>query len=181
MNKSFLIIGVAVLLITVGLSGCFGITQQDKLSGLGYSNTVYGFGLNPPDGWRVDETQSGALVGFFGPIVDNFTINILIAPVEFSPGETVKNTAEYVIGNGPESHTNFSLVSSGARTVNGMNAYEFVATYISSYVQDVVVKSKEVIIEKNRKGLIAGYSAPENSFDVYDTVFEESLSSVVII
>lgn len=179
MKKSLLIIGVAALLITIGLSGC--IDNNSALRNLGYSNTAYGFGLNPPDGWRVDETQSGAVVGFFGPEVDNLTLNILIAPVEFSPGETVKNTAEYVIGTGPDSYTNFSLVSSGARTVNGMNAYEFVATYISSYVQDAVVKAKEVIIEKNRKGLIAGYSAPENSFDVYDIVFEESLSSITIV
>lgn len=179
MKRSFLIIGVAVLLITIGLNGC--IDNNSALRNLGYSNTAYGFGLNPPDGWRVDETQDGSVVGFFGPEVDNFTINIVIGTAEYLPGETVKNTAEYVIESARESKTNFSLVYSGARTVNGMNAYEFEATYISDYVQDVVVKVKEVFIEKNRKGLMACYTAPENSYDVYETVFEESLSSVVIL
>lgn len=180
MKKSLLIVGVAVLLITIGFSGCID-NNNSTLRNLGYSNTAYGFGLNPPDGWRVDESQGGSVVGFFGPEVDGFTINILIGVAEYQTGETVKNVAEYVMEGAITSKTNFSLVSSGPRTVNGMNAYEFVATYISDYVQDVVAKVKEVFIEKNRKGLMICLTVPENSYDEYETVFEESLSSVVIV
>jgi len=140
MKKSLLLIGVVALLITIALSGCF--DNNSALKNLGYSNTEYGFGLNPPEGWRVDETQGGTLVGFFGPAADNFTINILIGVAEFAPEETVKNVAEYLMESAQNSKTNFSLVSSGARTVNGMNAYEFVATYNSDYVPGVVVKTR---------------------------------------
>jgi len=59
-----------------------------------------------------------------------------------------------------------------------MNACEIVYTIVQNGDQ---VRQKQVWIEKSRKALVLAYTAILDIFDTYNTVFEESLSSVVII
>lgn len=180
MNKSFLIIGVAVLLISVGLCGCFGTTQDDRLSGLGYSNTYYGIGINPPAGWSVLENDPyGAIVRFYEPVEEGMNINLGVnGPGALYTGQTLNSAVEEIIETYTDLFNNFTLLLSNSRTVNGMNAHEIIYTLTQD---DIQLKHKMVCVEKNGKVYILTYGATVNSYDDYLSIVEESINSLVII
>jgi len=173
MKKQLLIVGITVLLIAVGLCGCTD-KQDDMLSGLEYINEEYDFGLNPPEGWTVDETGGfGTVVMFLGPTEDNFGINIVITTDTLDSSKTLSILAgEFIELYSVDA--NFTLILSSETTVNGMNAYEI------AYTMNIL-KQKMVMVEKNNVILILVYSALETSYDTYLTLFEESLSSLTIV
>ena len=110
MRKELLIIEITLMLSAVSLSGCFDASEEDELSGLGYSNTVYGFGLNPPPGWTIDESGSmGTIVIFYGPSKDNFTVNMVITAGQLETGETLSDSIEVIIDYYNNYFTNFSF------------------------------------------------------------------------
>lgn len=174
MKTKLLIVVITLVFLAVGLSGC---TQEDALSGLGYINRNYSFGLNPPAGWTVDENDPfGAIVRFYGPI-DEEGVNIGITGPSLLDGETLSSVVAQTITTYESLFTNFSLISSDSRTVNSMNAYELVYTFTQGTFQ---LKQKQVAIEKDNKALVLTYSALLSSYDTYLSVFEQSLSSLVI-
>ena len=179
MRKELLIIEITLMLSVVSLSGCFDASKEDELSGLGYSNTVYGFGLNPPTGWTIDESGSmGTIVIFYGPSEDNFTVNMVITAGQLETGETLSDSIEVIIDYYNNYFTNFSLLSNNARTVNNMTAHEIIYAYLQGVYN---LKQKQVIVEKNRNTIILTYSATISSYEKYLSVFEQSVSSIVII
>ena len=179
MKKIFVIVVIATFLICVGFSGCFDGKDDNALNNLGYSNTLYGFGLNPPEGWTIDESNPDIIVSFIGPTYENGTVNIRIAAGQLETGMTLYDSAmDLMIQYLDTYFGEYTINSITNRTINDMNAFEIIYTIIQNEVQ---VKQKQVWIEKSRKTLILSYSAISDVFDTYDTVFEESLSSVVII
>jgi hypothetical protein len=72
----------------------------------------------------------------------------------------------------------YTINSVTNRTINNMNACEIVYTIVQNGAQ---ARQKQVWIEKSRKTLVLSYTAILDVFDTYDTVFEESLSSIVIL
>ena len=171
MKKQLIIVGMIPVLIAVGFSGC---TENNTANELGYQNTEFGFALNPPEGWTIQDVsnQYAVFVSFLGPTEDNFQINIYISNATLETGETIAGKAEELTDM-YSSNENFSLIISDETTVNDMNAYEIVYTMNT-------LKQKMVLVEKNNKVLILVYSALETSYDKYLTVFEESLNSLVI-
>ena len=171
MKKQLMIVGIMLVLIVVGLSGC---TDEDALSGLGYRNTEFGFGLNPPEGWTVEEIPGGydLIVGFLGPTEENYQVSMTVFNFTLDVEETIKNSTERItepfIGD-----PNFTLDLSNERTVNGMNAYEI------AYTANLI-KQKMVAVEKNELVLLLLYSALVSTYDNYLPVFEESVNSLVI-
>jgi hypothetical protein len=180
MKKSLLIIGVAVLLITVGLCGCFGTTRENRLSGLGYSNTYYGFGLNPPLGWSVLENDPyGAIVRFYITNEEGINIHLSVdGPSVLYAGQTLNSAVEEVIETCQNLFKNFTLLSSNSRTANGMNAYEFIFTLTQ---EDIQLKHKMVCVEMNRKVYMLTYGSTVDSYDDYHSIAEESINTLVII
>ena len=179
MKKRLLIIKLTLLLITVSLSGCLNSYDGDKLSGLGYSNTDYGFGFDPPIGWTSDESGlMGTIVIFYGPTEDNFTVNIVVTAGKLENEETLSGSIDETIDYYKNYFTNFTLISSNSRTINDMPAHEIIYTYIQGVYN---LKQKQVLVEKNRKTIILTYSASINSYDNYLNDFEQSAGSIEIV
>ena len=179
MKKIIVLVVIATFLICVGFSGCFDGEDDNALNNLGYSNTLYGFGLNPPDGWTVDEGNPDQIVTFTGSAYENGTVNIRIAAGQLEEGNTLYDSAMDLMIQYLDTYLGeYTINSVKNRTINDMSAFEIIYTINQDEVQ---VKQKQVWIEKSRKTLILSYSAISNVFDTYDTVFEESLSSVVIL
>ena len=127
MKKNFVIIVIATLLICVGLSGCFDDNRPDNsaLNNLGYSNTLYGFGLNPPDGWTVDESNPDIIVAFMDPTFENGTVNIAIAAGQLETGETLYDSAMGLMIQYLDTYLGeYTINSVTNRTINGMNAMD---------------------------------------------------------
>ena len=129
--------------------------------------------MNPPEGWTIQDLSNeyGVFVSFLGPTEDNFQINIFIT-ANTSDSEDNLNTVveQYQV---LLSNPNITVDISRETTVNGMNAYEFV--YSAN-----MLKQKLVLVEKDNLVLVLVYSALESSYDNYVTVFDESVSSLVI-
>ena len=177
MKKQLLIVGVMLILIIVGLSGC--TDKEDGIfSGLGYINEEWGFGLNPPEGWSV-EYESSAYVIFVKSLDDNITRNMTFAILAFKLDEnkTIRSLYESTL----ENLNNFSdatLISNKERTVNGREAYEIVAMKIK---QNIQTEQKTILIEVNKNLLlIINYEGPLDLHDLYDPVIEQSINSLVI-
>jgi hypothetical protein len=179
-KKLFWIIGTIILFLIITLSGCTETTEKDNLYGLDYKNTEYGFGLNPPPGWTTYGTNPNAIVTFAGPMVeDSFIISIAINIRALDGGQTIYKELNKAIINLSEVYEGFELVSRLNRTINGMNSHEIVYTIKSQ--EELIIKQKQILIEKKNKALILAFSATQNSFNTYDTIFEESLNTVKII
>ena len=99
-HRTLLVFGIGIILImlVIGLSGCI---EEKKSSDLGYKNTEYGFALNPPEGWTVEENAGflDTVAMFLGPTEDNFNINMVITANTSAMG--VKDSATIVKGTTP--------------------------------------------------------------------------------
>lgn len=176
MNTRFSVIGIITILIAIGLCGC---TGENALSGLEYSNTQYGFGLNPPQDWIIDENDPyGAIVRFSGPTEDEFTVNLGInGPSTLNEGETLNSSFQEIIASYTNMFTNFFLISSRDRTVNGMNGYEIVYTFTQGIFQ---AKSKQVGVEKDGYAFVLTFVALVDNYDEYNSIIEQSINSFMI-
>ena len=68
MRKIFVIsLVVSLLLFSVSISSVHA-----------YTNAIYGFSIDPPNGWTADDTVSYAAVVFYGPIDQGFRVNVNI-------------------------------------------------------------------------------------------------------
>ena len=161
-----------LVLLIASLTGCF----NDSLSGLGYKNNTYGIGLNPPEGWKIDTNDSDAIVILAGPIIEHFTVNIAITGGQINQGQTLNMIADEMIETYPTIFPNYLLISRDNRSINSMDAYEIVFTHYSEI--DHLIKQKQVFIKKNTKVIILLFSATVDSYNTYNSTFEECLNSV---
>ncbi len=181
MKKQFLIIGMTLAMIAIGLSGC---TEEDKLeedslNDLNYSNEEFGFGLNPPEGWTISEDYVyGVSVLFYGPMEDGPPNLEISVPTMLGSGETLQSTAEESIEMYDGIYVNFSLISSNAITINSMNAYEFVYT-----LEDVFSSKEKMIFVETNSGTFfkIHFVATQTAYDTYVSIVDQSISSFTMI
>ena len=179
--KKKLILVVTLILIITSISGCLEdkSSTDNALSGLKYSNTQYGFGLNPPEDWTTDEADQYGSVRFYGPQIDNFTMNLGVSfPGTLAEGDTLSSLVQEMKDNYPSAFTNYSFISSNARTINGMSAYDIVYTFTYDTSD---LKGQQVLIEKNGKVIYTTFTASIDTYDDYISIIEESLSSFTIV
>jgi hypothetical protein len=176
MKKQLIIVGIMLVLLAVGLSGC---TQEDKLKDLSYKNTQYGFGLNSPAGWTTDENDQYGVVRFYGPTENNFAVNLGVTePSTMNESETLSSGIEQVLAYLPTILTNFSLISNNAITVNGMNAQEITYTFAQGIYS---LQGKQVYIEKSKIVYCLTYTALLDTYNTYLSVIDQSINSFTII
>ena len=181
MKKNFIIIGMTLVLITIGISGCLEdkSSTTNALSGLKYSNTQYGFGLNPPEGWTIDENDQFGPVRFYGPIIDDTTVNIGISePSYLATGESLNSVVITLVEYYSSYFTNFSEISNNSRIVNGMNAHDLVYTFTQGVYE---LKQMQVLVEKSKKSFGITFTASVSSFDDYISAFEQSIATFTIV
>lgn len=179
MKKHLVVVGLTLIVIIVNLCGCTN-TNSDVLSGLRYTNSKYGFGLNPPEGWTTQETPTpnGTMIFFIGPAtpigptLGNYSANMLIMIDTSFSGYTLQNLSHKMIepflGN-----MNFSLLQNTEITVNGMDAFEIVYTMN-------LLEQKIVFVEKNTLVLVIVCSTVASTYNTYLTDFDTSINSLVI-
>lgn len=152
------------------------------LSHLEYSNTDFGFGFNPPSNWTM--VKSIGFMSYPSTPLPTFqlinesmsNLSCMIWPPSHSMvgnfSEVINYTMEKINELVNQSLWNETLVSHMDRTVNEMNAYEFVLTYNR---MDGEKKRKELFVENEGrifKISIEGYS------DLYDEKSWEMEQSV---
>jgi hypothetical protein len=172
-------LALVTVIICVFLTGC---TENNnnvvQFPHLDYSNSDYGFGINVPEGWTIDESGlMGSIVIFYGPVKHNFTVNIVINSDQLPSGITFDDYMEEALLQFENLFTNFQLISRELSTINNMDSYEIVYTYDQGLFS---LKQNQVIIQNNSKLLLLTYSATILSYDDHVSEFQQSVNSLEI-
>lgn len=149
-----------------------------------YVNRTYGFSINPPSGWSVDESGAfGSVVIFYGPIMPETgsRVNILIS------AGTTNLTLEQFVSAGKSQLasllTDYHLVSEDGRNIGGLDGYELVITWTYMPVANVSnthavnVKQKQVLFVEKGRAYILTFTASPTNYEDYLPAFEESLQT----
>jgi hypothetical protein len=154
-----------------------------------YVNRTYGFSINPPSGWVVNDTGVSPphVVTFYGPTIPETggKTNIYI-----SSGTATASLDDYVaaVKQGYAlNFTNYNLVSEGNRSIGGLGGYELVIT--GTYMPEANapnthpfdVKQKQIILVENGKAYGITFTASPTSYDEYLPAFEESLQTFTVL
>jgi len=173
MKRQLLIMSIFLILLVVGLCGCI---SEDPLEGLDYINDDYGFGLNPPDGWVMNESTKENFIVKFNTS-DEVALIIIIS--EYGNGDTLESHAEWEIEIFEDDSDDFTLISKKSRTINNIDAYEIVYTDKLNAI-DYTVETKEVLVELNNVVLTLVYYASIDLYDTYLSDFENSINTFTI-
>ncbi len=161
-------------LFAVALSGCM---DEGNKPNLVYVNEEYGFGLNPPEGWIVNE-QTYDPVKFFCPDQNDYQVHIVInRPVTLNL--TLEDIADDLLGRYEESYfKNFSLISRTPKTINNMNAYELVYT---EGKEPNMLQHKQILYQKDEIVFTLTYNSLVRTYDTYIAVVDQCIDSFMIL
>ena len=168
---------IIFILFSITLTGC---TSNNPLAGLEYINEDYGFGLNPPDGWVMNETSAdNYIVKFNTSDENNFPVALIIIISDYGDGDTLESHAEWEIDIFENASEEFTLLSNNNRVINNINAYEIV------YTDKVVlfgytIKTKEVLVDLDNYVLTLAFYASSDSYDAYLSDFEDAVNTFAI-
>ena len=160
--------------------------QEDPLKNLEYVNIEEQFGLNPPEGWTLDEHKDDPFVVTLeiSYPTDNLSsfMNVYITATSPSLNKTLDEQVNNFLENyfprfEPE---NFSMISHNERTVNDMEAYEF-KFIMHNFSIYYTIKAKYIFVEKNSRLFNINYWGTLDLYDMYESVVEQSLDTLVII
>lgn len=161
--KKGLITTLVVLLVCVSVSSVQAYTTEE-----------YNFSIDPPSGWTVDDTTTGAAVFFYGPTEEGFRLNVNIQVESLPTTMTVEQYASAAKELLPTVGSNFQFVSEGTRVINKVEAYELVYTFTQSNID---IKGKQVYLVVNKKAFIIAYTASPTTYQKYLSAFESSVET----
>ncbi len=138
-----------------------------------YTNAQYSFSIDPPSGWIVDDDVTYAAVCFYGPIDQDFRVNVNI---QVEP--TSASLAQYISSSKLQLQTfdNYQLLSEESRTINGVDAAELVFQFSISGQREIV-QEKIVASLVNGKAFTIIYAALPTTYQTYLNAFESSVQT----
>jgi hypothetical protein len=156
----------SVLLIIV-LSTFFPIQST-----FAYENMEYGFSVNPPDGWSIEEMHGLIAVQFtdVNTLYDSSSISVAVAETTDSLSQFI-SSAKTTFANSIE---NYNLVSERSRVIGGLDCYEVVVTFTYA---GRGLKAKQVYFVEFGKSFVITYTAIESQYENSLLDFENSLST----
>lgn len=186
-TKKIVAIIVIISLVTSALIIVIpNIQKHLALNSLDYVDYENGWGFNPPENWQIDNAYDGV---FLWPIDENMSDK---NPLGIFYGTTSSNIDE--IGQKQLENfendfwinktENFSFVSYGKKTTNGMDSYEVVYSFKPIYENGTVgpeMKIKTIVIVKGNKAIYATYQCLLIYYGKYEYGINQSLSSLVIV
>ncbi len=152
-------------------------TTPDTLEKQAYSNIQHGFKINPPKGWRVDESgQFGTLVIFFNTSTDQEGANPFGANINIISESTQGlNLNDYVAATKealPKLLQNYKSTEDKSVSINGMQAKMIGGTFIQGVFH---LRNFQLIAVKNGKAYIVTGTVLNSTWDTYKDLIESSL------
>jgi len=178
LSKNYSTGKLKILFLTAFAMLAVGCGEKNDLSESGWSNSKYGIGLDPPEGWTVNESgQLGMLVQFTKTLDNGRAISInLMQPAKLG-GLSLKETAKQSIQMSKSILQSYKLISEGSITINSMDAWEVISTMT---VGENLVKTRSVMVE-NKGGMYAfAYGAETSNYDEYAPQFDDCLNSLKV-
>jgi len=194
-NKIF-IIWMIIILFIVSLVGCVEESEKDPLGGLGYIDAEFGFGYNPPSGWYSEDIGT---IKRFSPFDFNYSswndIIFIIAPgfvvdLENTLNKTftTQGLIDYYIDLDKDDRINITSIEEiSFKNLNcieifmSANATKTETSGLDSIQVNYIMLIKTLTIIKDEKFFQVQYNAPEDLYDTYIDVVNESINSLVIV
>lgn len=169
MKKVLSILGLSLLCIFL-LAGC---TQQHTAS-RSYTNSVYGFSLDPPSGWQQIENEEQNIAVRFIPGNSTNVSLIFAAPFSLSEGRAISTFADQTEENLLESGVNYSIVNRDWRSISQLQAYEIAYTHDQNGTIEYV---KQVMVLRTRTVFLITYTAPDSIAAQYLTEIDQCIET----
>tara|TARA_Y100000766_G_C18676794_1_gene492747 strand:+ start:94 stop:663 length:570 start_codon:yes stop_codon:yes gene_type:complete len=155
-----------------------GCGKDSPLDESGWTNDQYGIGLDPPQGWAVDESGTlGLLVQFTKALDDGSAVAInLMGPAELGGGSLME-AAKQSVQIGKTLLNNYTLISQQSTTVSSMSAWQITSSIDAG---GSLVKQRSVMVENNGVMYPFTFAAKSAHFDTYAPMFDKLLQSLII-
>ena len=189
MKKQLMIVGITLLLIVIGFSGCFEdetetiiiskySSAEDALSNLRYINSDYAYGFNPIENWYgwIGEGYAEGVDSIFFYCNDSYNVSLMISPWEGDTEDTINESVDFIIQQYRNSYADCELISKTYKIINGMTSIEVIKTY----TELDLIKSKEIWMIKGSKGIVLNYGAPIEEYDIYLPLVDQCIESFFI-
>ena len=164
-------LGILVVLFVL-VSGCTNLPVQRS-----YTNAQYGFSLDPPVGWLVDDnTTEEVAVRFSSPTSENKTLTVS-PPYNLDEGLALSIYADQLEENAPLLYEDFIRVSRGWLTMEGFSGYEIVYVYL---FDNMTYEARQVALKRSHTVFLLTYSSPVEGYDSSLASVNQSIASFTL-
>jgi hypothetical protein len=168
MKKVKSILGIGVVSIFI-FTGCIQQTASQS-----YTNSIYGFSLNPPIGWQQIENELPNVAVWFAPEnISNVSL-IVAVPFSLSEGRALSTFADQVEENLSESSMNYTILYRDWRSIPNIQAYEIAYSHEANGSLEY---TKQVAVLKTRTVFLITFTAPSTLSNSYLTDFDHCIDS----
>jgi hypothetical protein len=160
---------VGLCIVVLLFSGCIGQTAHRS-----YTNTVYGFSLDPPVGWNTTENVSANITVRFNPEnISNVSLDVG-TPFSLGEGLALSTFADQVEENLSKSGQNYTMVYRDWLSIPNVKAYVIAYSYEHN---GMIQRAKQVAILKTRTVYLVTFSAPSTLYIKYLTAVDQSIDT----
>jgi hypothetical protein len=168
MKKFIGILGICFIIIFL-IAGC---TQQT--ASRFYTNSAYGFSLNPPVGWQHVDNESVDVAVWFSPVNSSNVSLVVGVPFSLSEGRALSTFADKVEENLSESGLNYTILSRDWRSIPNVQAYEIVYSY---HLNGIVQEAKQIAVLRTRTVFLITFTAPITLYMKYLADVNQSIDT----
>ncbi|MBB6374945.1 hypothetical protein BKA01_002167 [Pseudonocardia eucalypti] len=181
--------GVLAALALLGvLAGCSGgPAEPDQAApdqagpSVGYRDETNGFGIDPPQGWRIGAGPEQAAVTFLLPAPDTsagppvtVTMNVVTAATEDDLATTVTQTRQQLPALAPGYHP---VVDEAVTLPSGLPGHLFGSTF----TQQITMRNLQLVVVVPGKIYVVTATTPDASFPRHEPVIRKSMMSLVLL
>ncbi len=167
--KKTLMVAFVVFLLCVSVGSVQGYTNQNNF-----------FSIDEPSGWTAEEMAGDTfMVTFYEPTSEDEGIVLIQINVEtISSDVTLEEMATSIKEQYPSMFDSFLIISESGRVVNGVDAYEIVASITT---QEYNLTIKQVMLVKNLRIYIVTYAAAPARYQQFISNFEDSVETFTVL
>ena len=143
-----------------------------------YTNTEYGFSIEYPRHWDVEEGPMGFVVSFWGPseVEGDYIININLVVAESPTRLTAEDVARLADMELKRQWPSYAVEQEYSTTINGEPAVVRIATVVDAY-PGITVKDMQVYFAKGKTAYVVTCDATEDTYAKYQDCFETAVQS----
>ena len=139
-----------------------------------YVNEKYGIGINPPEGWILQDNTSGKWIVTWFPSDNSSTSFSIAPPYRLDEGLALSVFADDIEENYPESYVNYSMLNRDWLTIGGLTAHEIVYSYARN---GSFFRERQVAVKHIRDVYIIKYGSPLGEYDEFFTFVNKSTAT----
>ena len=179
MQKKFIGLIIAVLVLVVLVSGCIAV-NPGKVNIVNNTYSGDGFSFNVPANWEVSKILSDSNINI--DINKNNSTDGTQITVAISPNPTGMSNQDLIdIIQNPTNQDGWEKISNSTITVDGNTAYENIYIVNDSNRFKQTMKEEQISFIKNRKTYALIFDAPVQSFDQEKSYFNITINSFKIL